>query len=394
MCAPYLALALATVTGTVFVDADRDGALDAGEAGVATTVSWEGARFARSDADGRYAIEIPGDGIVWARVPDGFVPGPSWGWATGDAVVDLPLVPLPAGVADTPLTFIVAADTHLHAGAGNGDLAAALAQATALEPAPRFVTILGDVTQANQPDELDQIAAAIADLAVPWVPVAGNHDWYDGGAAWRARFGPESYSFEIGAVHFVVANTTADDEAIAGYLSRELADVDPARTIVLLAHAPLSAAVVEVMEARGVDLYLAGHWHANRAWDHGALLELDTGPLLMGGIDLLPAGYRIVTIDGRGTITVDHRTMVREPWLRLAGPLGCAAPGAPLIAAAEADARDLAITATIDGAEIPLAPAGGWAHAGALPALPRGRHPVQLEARAGGALVARADVAV
>jgi outer membrane protein assembly factor BamB/predicted phosphodiesterase len=377
------------VSGTVFADRDGDGVFDRDEVGVATIVAWEDVILARTDAAGRFTLDIPDDGLVWARVPDGYRPGPAWVKATvaADDPLDIPLVPLAPDEAARPLTFVVAADTHLHHDErhyGRRELAAAMRQATALDPPPRFFTILGDVTQANQPDELRQIAEAASALAVPWIPVAGNHDWYDGGVAWRAAFGPESYSFDIGDVHFVVVNTTADPLDIIGFLERELAFVPPDATIVVMAHAPLGGEVIDVMRQRGVDLFLAGHWHVNRVWDHGSLVELDTEPFLMGGMDFTPAGYRIVTIEA-GSVRVAHRSFVRAPWVRVVGPspAGCARAGASLIVAAAIDARDVTVVARIAGATIPLTATGGWTHAGALPRLSPGRHTVEVEVRAG-----------
>ena len=380
------AAAAETVRGTVFADSDRDGVFDRTERGVSTVVSWEGAIYVETNARGEFSFEVPGAGIVWARVPDGYRPGPVWQrLPASGADIDLALRPVDRA-DDRVVRFVVAADTHLHwqqHNFGDAELRAALTQATAGTPAPDFFTILGDVTQSNQPGELDQIAAAVADLEVPWVPVAGNHDWYDGGVAWRERFGPEAYSFIVGDTHFVVANTTAEMTDLAAFLERDLAGVDPRRTIVLMAHAPQPRPVIDVMERLGVDLFLAGHWHANRVVDHGELIELDTEPFLMGGMDFTPAGYRIITI-ADGEFEVEHRTIVRAPLLRLAAPHPdrCARPGDPLIALAAGDARVRTVTARIRDHVISLSPAGEWSHTGRVPPLPSGRHTVHLTARA------------
>ncbi|MCB9559955.1 MAG: metallophosphoesterase [Kofleriaceae bacterium] len=382
------AAAARTLTGTVFADADGDGVLDAGERGVATVVAWEGGGFVRSDDRGAVTLTIPDDaGLVWARVPAGYRPGPAWRAVPAgadDVELDLPLTPAPRAAG--PLTFVVAADTHLHADQrpyGVDELRAAIVDATALAPTPRFFTILGDVSHANAPEELAQVDAAMADLDVPWVPVAGNHDWYDGGEAWRAHFGPAGYSFDVDDVHVVVIDTNLPEDDLIAFLDHDLAYVDPGATIVALGHAPQSARVIASMEARGVDLYLAGHWHASRVVDHGALVELDTEPFLMGGMDGTPAGYRVITIAG-ATIEVDHHAVVRAPQLALVAPLPgrCARPGEPLVVAAEVDARPLTVTARIADRALPLRAAGGWDHVGAVPAVAPGTWAVRLEARA------------
>jgi len=379
--------------GTVFADANGNGLFDAGERGVATVVAWEDEVLAETDPDGAFVLPARAEGLVWARVPDGYAPGAVWAKGQpGDDAVDLALTPLAPGVAGTPVTFVVAADSHLHADAHNYGMPlflAAIGQATRLDPPPRFFTILGDLTQANEPAELEQVALGAAALDVPWVPVSGNHDWYDGGAAWRAALGPEIYSFDIADVHFVVVSTNVLDDELRVFVARELALVRGDPTIVVMGHEPLELPTMTELRELGVDVYLAGHWHANRAVHFDGLLELDTEPFLMGGMDGLPAGYRVVTITG-GDVTVDHHTVVRAPWLRLAAPLAgrCLRVGESVIVAAAIDARPLEVTVRIGEQALALTHDGGWAYQAPLPALRVGDYPVRIEARAGDDLVA------
>ena len=57
---------------------------------------------------------------------------------------------------------------------------------------------------------------------MPYVPVPGNHDWYDGGATWFAHYGPDNYSFDIASMHFVVWNMAMTETEIRDYLGAEL----------------------------------------------------------------------------------------------------------------------------------------------------------------------------
>src|SRR6185503_14536914 len=82
------------VRGTVFADADGDGLFDADERGVPTVVAWEDELLVPTDAGGAFVIDAPVEGLVWARVPDGFAPGPVWAVARpGDDAIDLALTP-------------------------------------------------------------------------------------------------------------------------------------------------------------------------------------------------------------------------------------------------------------------------------------------------------------
>ena len=77
-------------------------------------VAYGAVSFAATDADGVAALVLPAriPGVAWVRVPDGFVPGPVWARVEGKPAVELPLRRL-AQPHRGPLTFVVAADTHL-----------------------------------------------------------------------------------------------------------------------------------------------------------------------------------------------------------------------------------------------------------------------------------------
>jgi outer membrane protein assembly factor BamB len=378
--------------GMVYVDRNGDGHPSFGEPGVAGAVVAYGIRqFVVTDAHGGFVLEVPNTsaGIAWVRVPDGFVPGPVWARVDGrepDREIDLGLRRL-AAPHRGPITFVIAADTHLaQAQPFAGDLLQAAADATALDPAPAFFTILGDITQGNLPEQFDLVDRSLAGLPTPYIPVPGNHDWYDGGASWFAHYGPDNYSFDIDTTHFVVWNMAMSEDDIRSYLGAELARVRPGMAIVALTHAPPSPAVTDVLRSLGVDYVLTGHSHSNRMVDLDGVIELNTQPLLMGGLDFSPAGYRVVTID-RGVLGAYHRTVVDRPLLEIIAPgRGQCVPvtGGSVLAAAEYDAGDPAVTARIDCATpVALRYAGGWSWQAPLPPLLPGPHTLTVAARAG-----------
>jgi hypothetical protein len=75
---------------------------------------------------------------------------------------------------------------------------------------PTFGIGLGDLVFDNLP-LLEGYKAAVQEMEIPFVQALGNHDLNfdaldDFGAAstFRRHFGPEYYSFDRGAVHYVV----------------------------------------------------------------------------------------------------------------------------------------------------------------------------------------------
>lgn len=384
--ATHLACA-ATVTGTVFVDRNGDRLRQADEPGVANAVvALDRASFVVTASDGTYRLDSSVTGeIVWVSVPDGFRPGPVWKRvAPGD--VDLGVVPLSGEEAASPLTFVIAADSHTTNDPADpwdgGDLGDAIDQAVALPYPARFFAIVGDVTQGNRVEEFERVETALQGMTTPWVSVPGNHDWYDGGATWRSRWGPDNYSFDVGTLHVVVWDTNLPDADQVAFVANDLAMVPPTKTVVALGHASPRDPVADQMAALGVDYMFTGHWHANRRVERAGLVEWGTQTFMMGSIDQSPAGYRIVTFQ-EGVPLVEHRARLVEPHLAVTSPNvgSCAQSQGEILVAAALDAASPVVTARVDcGARLELTPRGGWTYGARLPALSGGTHSLTLEA--------------
>jgi outer membrane protein assembly factor BamB len=378
----------ATLTGTVYLDVDGDSAFSAPDEPLAgVRVAFGPATYvATTDAAGEYTVTVPDgvSGIVWASVPEIGRPGPAWSSvtsATGTIEADIAIVPA-ADVGDT-FSFVVFADSHMDGDDAiwtADDLGLALDQGLATPVPPRFFTIVGDITQANRPEDFAQVDAAFAAVDAPWVPVPGNHDWYDGGAAYRAKWGPDSYSFTTGGVHVVVWNSALSAAAVRTLITRDLEGIDPATTVIALGHVPPRDDVAAAMRDAGVDAIFTGHWHANRVIDHDGLVEYGTQTAVMGGIDLSPAGYRVVDVAG-GSLAIAHHNFVDEPVVELVAPSSpaCVTDGGELLVSVEVGSATTRVTATIDGGDaIVLERAGGWVWRGSYPALDEGAHDVTI----------------
>ncbi len=386
-------LALATsgcvITGSVFVDRNRDGVRQRGEPGVPrAVVSLDGRAFTITDRSGGYAFDGARSGdVVWVRVPDGFRPGPVWAPASSARIAELPLVALTDDETRSPLTFVVGADTHVTTDPADpwapGELTDIFAQATSQPDPPRFLTVVGDMTQGTRVEQFERLHRGIESLSVPWVPVPGNHDWYDGGFNYRDFYGPDQYSFDIGHVHFVVWDTNRSPADQIAFFAADLARVEPSMVVVALGHESPSDEVATALDELDVDYLFTGHWHASRALARGEVLEWGTQPMIMGGIDASPAGYRVVNLDGPVPL-IEHRERLVRPQLALVSPHpgSCVSPsGAELIAAVALDGATPAVHARVDcGAAQALTPSGGWNFRGELPPLAPGPHTLELQA--------------
>jgi outer membrane protein assembly factor BamB/predicted phosphodiesterase len=374
----------ATVSGTVFADRNGDGLLSAGEEGVPGVAVWfETTTYVKTDAQGRYSLEVPRVGTLWASVPEGFRPGPVWATVNGGpATADLPLRPT---TSTGPLRFVHVSDTHLGL-TRTDDIRSAMRQALDLDPLPDFLVITGDIANGTIPDEYEAIAPVLAELTVPFVPVVGNHDWHDGGPQYRMRYGPPSYSFDVGGVHVLVLNFNALPADLLKFAADELGLAGDARPVLVFVHGPLDDEVNAALADLGVDYLFTGHTHSNRVMEHaGGLIEFNTQAFAMGGMDYTPAGYRVVTIGPSGPM-IEHHTTVDRPVATLTWPRQgeCIPPRTTLIAAVELGAGAPEVTLAVDGGPPRLMrAAGGWTYTLDVDLRP-GPHELELRARAGG----------
>jgi len=195
------------------------------------------------------------------------------------ARVRVPLSKLPPGTP--PYRIVQLSDLHLGPTLGEGFLSDVIARTNAL--APDCVVITGDLVDSDT-GVLGPVVARLADLRAKdgVFFVTGNHEYYSGVDAWLAflrKLGVRVLRNERVAVG-PIDLAGVDDWSAAHFgnghgadIPRALADRDPTRPVVLLAHQP--QAVVEA-EANGVDLQLSGHTHGGQIFPWGYAVKLVT----------------------------------------------------------------------------------------------------------------------
>lgn len=303
-----------TAKGTVYEDLDADGVRDDGEPGIAGVRVSDGLQVVRTDADGRYAMEIGDEAVVFVTKPAGYVtpvdqrmlprfyyihqPAGSPAGLRYPGVA--PTGPLPEAIdfplrrSEEPSRFeaILISDPQPQSAAEidfiGDDVVAELIGTDA-----RFGMTMGDILF----DDLSlfpRYNSVIAQIGVPWYNVPGNHELNlmareDRYAleTFKSHFGPPYYAFEYGeAVFFVLDNIdyrgdgevdpgdlrgTGGYEARIGarqlaWLEAELGHVPEDKLVFLAMHSPLETYVgdspgVTTQDRRDLFALLSGRRH-------------------------------------------------------------------------------------------------------------------------------------
>lgn len=310
------------ISGRVFIDANGDGSYDPSEAGVAGAAVSNGRSVARTDADGRYHLDLrAGDTLFLVKPPGLRVPRRS------DGLPAFWKHHFPAG--SPALRYGGIAPTHVQ----EGDFA--LLEAREAGDGALEVLVFGDpqVSDARQLDYFERdiiapleagpgaslglslgdianddlsiypgISRAIARMGLPWLHLPGNHDLdfdasrdEDSLLSWRAQFGPDTFAWEEHEASFILLDDViwqpgASRAYIGGlredqfaFLEAYLADLPDSRALVIAAHIPLHGTDAGGESFRRTDrerlfallgrfsrvLLLTSHAHAQRHYFHG-----------------------------------------------------------------------------------------------------------------------------
>ncbi|MGI9244471.1 MAG: calcineurin-like phosphoesterase C-terminal domain-containing protein [Verrucomicrobiales bacterium] len=368
--------------GTVFADTNGNRQRDEGEPGLPGIAVSNQREIVKTDADGRWSLPHDDDTIFFVIKPSG--------WATpldSDNLPEFYYIHKPAGsqkgfryagVEPTgPLPESI--DFPLHqqpeperfktiffgdpqpASQDEVDFIAHDVIAELVGTDAKFGVTLGDI-MFDRLELLDSSNANVALIGIPWHNVIGNHDVNreatndaDSDETFTRYFGPNYYSFDYGAVHFIVLDDVdwghehrnghrtyrggIDAEQIE-FVKNDLALVPEERLVVLMMHIPIlkvgnRAELYRLIEKRPHTLSISGHthWQAHHyigeedGWQgekpHHHIVTVTVSGSWWKGVkdeqgiphatmrDGAPNGYAIITFDGTGH-TFDFKA-AREP---------------------------------------------------------------------------------
>lgn len=296
----YTTTAQLSATGTVYLDENGNGRLDAGEQGITEVAISNGRQVVLTDAKGNYTLEVnEDDGRIFVIKPSEYrysadeLNRPQFYYfhkPKGSPELEFTGVK-PTGELPNPINFplhkgdpirefsvLLFGDpqpyTRQEVDYFDRDIVSELHEVEGYE----FGITLGDIV-GDDLDLFQPYSESIAKIGVPWFNVYGNHDMnFDAGAdqyadeTFEATFGPATYSFNHGDAHFIILDdviypqTDGESGYIGGFTEEQLTFIEND-----LKHVPKDKLVVLAMH---IPLFLESYGRTFRVDDRDRLFEL------------------------------------------------------------------------------------------------------------------------
>lgn len=300
--------------GKVFHDANANGRLDEDEKGIPEVLVSDGVQVVQTDKEGRFAIKGSDPSkshFVFVVTPSGYKSTATFYHPISSNAVFLKVQ---FGLATDPaslvrdFSFIQVSDTHIVNDWTIKELVKDLAEMKPLKPA--FVINTGDVMDTKEIGPWESYARAGEQSKVRVINVRGNHDYP---SCFETTFGPTYYAFDYGGRHFVVLDCAGDwsvkcpaHKQQLDWLTKDLALQPKGKDVLLFQHAPPSQGLLDILPPHSVRAIFSGHWHASKVHSYKGVLCVNTPPLVFGGIDVSPRGFRRMTFQGEKLLLEDH----------------------------------------------------------------------------------------
>lgn len=380
---------LVTAAGRAFVDDNRNGIWDAGEAPLPGLIVSDGRQLTVTDAQGAYTLADINpfvDHFVFVQSPSGYRPLNGF----------YRRVPEEAETMTADFTFTAAPETanpdfsfvqitDLHVANEPQTLLDDLTEIARLEPA--FVIATGDlIDNGGDRRGYENYVKAISQSPVPVISGIGNHDAVGIGVDYFEEYlGPTCYAFDYGGRHFVLFNCLgAEVPQRMEWLQQELALQPKEKEVLLFQHYPPTAQMMALLSRFNTVAVYTGHWHSSKTVAHGehehAILSVTSPTLRFGGIDTSPRGFRVTTFKG-GKMALESRYGGVARHMALVSPAdGETVPKGPVtfeVSAYDSGWRAAEVAFQLDGGPWRAMQAAGSANWQATMTMPPGRYTVR-----------------
>jgi hypothetical protein len=335
--------ATGTVSGTIYVEVNHHGSVDAGAQPLPGVLVSDGTQIVRTDEYGHYTLPLPATGaLVRLSIPSNYWPLDNRWFdrvpAADTATCNFTLRPQ---VQTTPWHMLQVSDIHYFSPAAR-HLRTFCTQVNALQPAPAFIMATGDLVMESNGIADDHTTRglfanytrAMAPLHAPVFNLPGNHDLPGvtghmpasdplyGLRGYETPLGPGWYSFNYAGVHVVAlyASLVKPGDIRGGFspeclawLRADLSLTPPEQPLLVFLHQyPRSWANPEDLQGalagRKVLGIFTGHSHEVKDYDWAGYPVHEGGALcgylwLFDCPDGKPRGFRTLTVTSEAVET-------------------------------------------------------------------------------------------
>ncbi len=269
------------VHGMVYLDANENGLYDPGEEGIAEVKVSNGVDVVKTDAQGRYEIQLPPEHILfiskpanyrvplnevelpqfyYRHYPNGTPSVAEWKWPVIEPTGPLPEVinfALLKGAAQDAYRALGFADPQTSTDHELDMMRKDIIDALFDNPwEAKFGLVAGDIVNDNLA-LYERHNRLMSQIGIPIWNVPGNHDLNQESPngeyatqTYKSVFGPDYYSFDYGQVHFLALNNVGFRGKDMGYvglidpnqmtwIENDLRDVPVDKLIMIITHIPL-----------------------------------------------------------------------------------------------------------------------------------------------------------
>jgi len=314
-----------TVSGTVFLDSNRNGIKDSGEDGVSGVMVSDGDTVIKTSASGGYTLTFPvtDTRFVFVTTPTGQSLTTSFYIkveAEGGPIYirDFGLTPdsNPTNTRGADFNFIAGGDIQYNLTANEAELRYDWQTMENLSKSVNiaFAVWAGDLTPYGRLDNLQLLREVENTLSYPTHNCIGNHDDNTNGVQnWEEVMGPWYYSWDYAGRHFVILDSEVADTGHHGidiierqqqWILNDLGQIDSGTYIYMVMHRPEAAYIGTFLDEIASNYNLRGiiRGHIHTTYSYRSRIHnipiIESSPIRQVEFGVFTKLPRVVTISG------------------------------------------------------------------------------------------------
>lgn len=316
------------IRGIVFEDNNDNNKRDVGEKFLENIPVSDGKTIVLTDKAGTFFLknEDKSAKFVFVSIPNGYEKNANFYRLLVDEKEELSIefgLKKLVNASEKNFSFVQITDIHVNNEGDANEFKKALKEISEIDIKPDFIIATGDLVGKGD-DRFSFYQKAVKENDIPIFNVLGNHDISkeaDKMLNYNKYFGPDYYSFNHGKFHFLILNTLDKSDDQKNWMKQDIEKLAEGKKILVFQHYPPDKDMLDEYKKYGIDAFFTGHWHSSKLFTYKDIKYINSPPLLFGGIDFSPSGFRVVNIKNDEFISEYLPNGVKE-FLNIVSPQG------------------------------------------------------------------------